>query len=261
MELKGKEELLHLAESAALLAGKYLIDLRKEWFGIQSSSGHDLKIRADRESENIILQCLSKSNISVFSEEAGAVVAEGKKHEENINSGLFWIIDPLDGSLNYHQGIPLSCVSIALYDDAEPVLGVVFDFNHGELFSGVMGGGAWLNHQPIRPSHIDKISKAVMGTGFPVNSDFSSITLSRFIKELQQYRKVRLLGSAALSLCYVACGRIDAYREERIMFWDVAAGLALVQSAGGSVNVEGFTQKSSPGNVIAANGFLEIVWK
>lgn len=259
MEFQEKEELLHLAESAALLAGKYLVDLRKEWFSIQSASGHDLKIRADRESEKIILRCLSKSNISVFSEETGDVVAERKEQKVNIDSGFYWIVDPLDGSLNYHQGIPLSCVSIALYNETEPVLGVVFDFNSGDLYSGVMGGGAWLNHQPIRPSYVDKISKAVIGTGFPVNADFSDVTLSRFIKEIQQFRKVRLLGSAALSLCYVACGRIDAYREERIMFWDVAAGLILVKSAGGTVKADGFTQKSSPGNVIAANGFLEIL--
>lgn len=257
MTKKEKGELLHLAESAALLAGVSLKNKRDEWRNLKTASGRDVKISADLESESIIIESLAGSNIPIFSEETGSITAKkGRKTSSDTN--LLWIIDPLDGSLNYHQGVPLSCVSIALYKGLKPVFGVVFDFNQGELFSGLIGSGAWLNHRPIKTSHVNELSKAVLGSGFPVNTDFSSSALSRFIGEIQQFRKVRLFGSAALSLCYVACGRIDAYREENIMFWDVAAGLALVQSAGGTVKVENFGHMGSPVNVMAANGLLKI---
>ena len=256
MNLKEKEILLHLAESAALLAGASLKNKRDEWRNLKTASGHDVKISADVESEAIIIESLAGSNIPIFSEETGSITAKkGRKKLSDTN--LLWIIDPLDGSLNYHQGIPLSCVSIALYNGLKPVLGVVFDFNYSELFSGLIGSGAWLNHRAIQPSQTKEISKSVLCTGFPVNTDFSSPSLSLFIDEIQQFRKVRLLGSAALSLCYLACGRVDAYREENIMFWDVAAGLALVQSAGGVLKLENFGHIASPVNVTAANGLLK----
>jgi fructose-1,6-bisphosphatase/inositol monophosphatase family enzyme len=254
---KEKEKLLHLAESSALLAGASLKNQRDKWRNLRTASAHDVKISADQKSESIIINLLAGSNIPILSEEAGSIAAE-KEMRKSADTNLLWIIDPLDGSLNYYQGIPLSCVSIALYTGVKPVLGVVFDFNHGELFSGLIGSGAWLNHHPIRTSHINEISKAVLGTGFPVNTDFSGPALSRFISEIQQFRKVRLFGSAALSLCYVACGRIDAYREKNIMLWDVAAGLALVHSAGGVVEVENLEHMDSPANVVASNGFLRI---
>lgn len=257
MNLKGREKLLHLAESAALLAGSCLKNRWEEWRSLNTASGHDVKIRADQESEKIIVERLAGSNIPIFSEEAGSIAAE-KGRKKTADTNLLWIIDPLDGSLNYHQGVPLSCVSIALYNETLPILGVVFDFNHGDLFSGLVGIGAWLNHRAIRPSQVGEISKAVLCTGFPVNTDFSGPALARFIEGVQRFRKVRLLGSAALSLCCVACGRVDAYREENIMFWDVAAGLALVQSAGGVVQVENLEHLGFPADVLATNGCLRI---
>lgn len=257
MRQKEKEKMLHLAESAALLAGASLKNQRDKLRNLKSASAHDVKISADQESESIVVDLLAGSNIPILSEEAGLIAAE-KESKKSSDTNLLWIIDPLDGSLNYYQGIPLSCVSIALYTGAKPVLGVVFDFNRDELFSSLIGSGAWLNQNPIRTSSVNEISKAVLGTGFPVNTDFSSPALSHFIREIQQFRKVRLFGSAALSLCYVACGRIDAYREENIMFWDVAAGLALVHSADGVVKLEKLENMDSPVNVVASNGFLGI---
>lgn len=258
MRQKEKEKLLRLAESTALLAGEFLKNQREDLRSLRTASGHDVKIRADIESERIIVERLAESDIPIFSEESGAVAAGEQRKKKAVPTNLVWIVDPLDGSLNYYQGIPLSCISIALYNGNKPVLGVVFDFNHGELFSGLIGGCAWLNYQTIQTSHVKEISKAVLGTGFPVNTDFSSSALSCFISEIQQFRKVRLLGSAALSLCYVACGRIDAYREENIMFWDVAAGLVLIQAAGGVVQVKNFEHPGSPVNAVASNGLLKI---
>jgi len=255
---KKKEKLLHLAESTALFAGECLKNRREDWRTLKTASGHDVKIRADRESEEIIIERLAGSHLPIFSEEAGAVTTGKEKKRKDDKSSLVWVIDPLDGSLNYHQGIPFSCVSIALYEGKNPILGVVYDFNRSELFTGLVGVGAWLNHDPVKPSQVDEIPAAVLGTGFPVNTDFSSQSLSRFIGQIQRFRKVRLLGSAALSLCYVACGRIDAYQEENIMLWDVAAGCALVQASGGEVQIENFRDPEAPLTVTATNGKLKI---
>ena len=245
--------LLRLAEAAALLGGHYLKRRRGEWQNLEKSAGHDVKIRADRMAEELIVaQLRTDNNLRVFSEESGYIEGRDKDHSE-----LVWIIDPLDGSLNYHQGIPLCCVSIALYRGREAILGVVYDFNHDELFSGLTGVGAWLNQRLIKPSDVSEISSAVLGTGFPVNTDFSSLSLSRFIEQVQHFRKVRLFGSAALSLSYVACGRVDVYQEENIMFWDVAAGCALVQSAGGKVQLIG-DSLDAPVTVIAKTGSLHL---
>jgi myo-inositol-1(or 4)-monophosphatase len=251
---KEKEELFHLAKTAALAAGEHLRDKGENWRKLETATGHDVKIRADRESERLIIDWISSAGFSIFSEEAGLV----SDKERKANSGYVWIVDPLDGSLNYHKDIPISCVSIALYNDTQPIIGVVYDFNRDELFSGLVGSGAWLNQQPIQPSAVNEISNAVLATGFPVNTDFSSTALAHFIGEIQQFRKIRLFGTAALSLCYVACGRIDAYREDRIMFWDVAAGLALLKSAGGVLHVKNFEHPGASVNVVATNGVLRI---
>lgn len=251
-------QLLHLAESAALLAGAQLRSRRGEWREMTASAGRDVKIAADRNSEALIVARLSESGIPLYSEEAGAIAARPAARRATKAAGPLWIIDPLDGSLNYHQGIPLCCVSVALYEGPRPVLGVVYDFNHDEMFCGLAGRGAWLNHGPIEPSRTDLVSRAVLATGFPVRGDFSTDAVGRFVAEVQGFRKVRLLGSAALSLCYVACGRVDAYREDGIRFWDVAAGLVIVEAAGGLVSVEKMESPASAVDVLAANGRLAI---
>lgn len=249
-------ELLHLAESAALLAGSHLRNRRGEWKDLTAASGHDVKIAADRHSEALIVEQLAGSGIPLYSEEAGAIDTRRTARRSSKAAGPLWIIDPLDGSLNYHRGIPLCCVSIALYEGRRPILGVVYDFNHDEMFCGHSGRGAWLNHSPMEPSRTDLVSRAVLATGFPVRTDFSGPALSKFVGEVQGFRKVRLLGSAALSLCYVASGRIDAYREDGIMFWDVAAGCAIAEAAGCTVSVEKYEHHASPVHVLATNGRL-----
>jgi myo-inositol-1(or 4)-monophosphatase len=115
----------------------------------------------------------------------------------------------------------------------EPLLGVVYDFNRDEMFTGLVTEGAWLNGMPIKVSDVVEESKAVLCTGFPISTDFSELALLNFVKDIQSYRKVRLIGSAALSLAYVASGRVDAYQENDIAIWDVAAGIAIVKAAGG----------------------------
>ncbi len=114
-----------------------------------------------------------------------------------------------------------------------PLFGVVYDFNREELFTGIVGEGAWLNDLPISISTTKNASNAILATGFPTSSDFSKDALLKVVDNIKRYQKIRLLGSAALSLAYVACGKVDVFQEKNIKIWDVAAGIALVKAAGG----------------------------
>jgi myo-inositol-1(or 4)-monophosphatase len=225
------EELLRLAIQAARTAG---MDLARQWSPggaiVTLESAHDVKIDADRRSEELILGILLRhTGVPIMTEEAGRVGASDG------TSGLVWIVDPLDGSVNYMMGIPFCCVSVGLWQDGAPLAGVVFDFLRDELFAGIIGEGAWLNGRSIRMRETSRPEAAVLCTGIPAGSDFSSDALADFVRYVRQYRKVRLLGSAALSLVYIASGRADLYHERNIKLWDVAAGLAVLQAAGGTV--------------------------
>lgn len=176
----------------------------------------------------------------------------------------FWIIDPLDGTLNYSRSIPISCISIALWQKQKPVIGIIYDFYHDEMFSGAVEQspihreeGAWLNNEPIMTAHVLDKSQGVICTGFPSWRDYGTESLLKFVKKIQDWKKVRLIGSAALSLAWVACGRVDAYMEEDIRIWDVAAGLALVKAAGGNVYFKA-NERSNFVTAIAANKNLLI---
>ncbi len=221
---------LNLAVEAAKSAGNFL-RMQKGKKDILSSKGRDIKLRADRESETIILESLKVSDYPVLAEESG-------QHGVMDSQLPVWIVDPLDGTLNFSRGLPLCCISIALWQGEKPILGVIYDFNGEELFVGLVGKGAWCGERGVSVSDISVVENAVLGTGFQVGRNFSDESLKGFLARVQRFKKVRLLGSAALSLAYVACGRIDAYMEEDIMLWDIAAGAALVLAAGGSVEVQ-----------------------
>jgi myo-inositol-1(or 4)-monophosphatase len=218
---------LAVAEEAALLAGAYLLAHRTD-VSIESQYGKDMKISADRESERLIIDILKqKSDFSIFSEEKGLIGAATGGDD------LKWIVDPLDGSLNFLRGIPSCCVSIGLWSGNRPLLGAIYDFNREELFTGIAGTGAWLNGNRIKVSKLNVENEAVLLTGFPVNTDYSSRGLKDYIAQVRAFKKIRLIGSAALSIAYVAAGRADAYFERDIMLWDIAAGLAILSGAEG----------------------------
>ena len=241
---------LKVAEHAAREAGKFLIQARTSEAIVTADLERDVKLAADRGSEERIIRVLhERTSFAIFSEESGMV--EGT----DLSQGLQWIVDPLDGSLNYLQDIPLFCVSIGLWREQEPLLGAVYDFNHDEMFTGIMGEGAWLNGLPIHVSNTARLDQAVLCTGFPVDTDFSPEALGNYVEQVRAYKKVRLLGSAALSLCYVAAGRADAYFERDIKLWDVAAGLAIVRGARGQI-VRGVSQKPHALNIYASNPSL-----
>ncbi len=219
---------LAIAVKTARSAGDYLLKNKTAFQTVDVDSAHDLKLRADRLSEKRIVDHLRKHTpFSILSEESGML--------KGSEDGFWWVVDPLDGTINYFHQIPLSCVSIALCYQQRPVLGVIYDFGRKELFTGVVGQGAWLNGRKIRVSRRKYKRQAVLATGFPSQNALSVDDIDTFVRNLNTYRKVRLLGSAALSMAYVAAGRMDSYYEKDIMFWDVAAGVALIKAAGGKI--------------------------
>jgi myo-inositol-1(or 4)-monophosphatase len=241
---------LSLAVQAARGAGQYL--LATEGAGaVVKDLPRDVKLAADRDAEEIIVKILRQhSDFPMLTEEQGQLPARGEA------TGLRWIIDPLDGSLNFLQGIPFCSVSVALWREQQPLLGVVYDFHRQELFTGRVGDGARLNGKPIQVSSTREMGKAILCTGFPASTDFAPEPLLKLVEQLRHYRKVRLLGSAALSLAYVAAGRADAYFERDIKIWDVAAGVALVK-AGGGVTVLTDSPVVNAVTAYAGNPFLE----
>jgi myo-inositol-1(or 4)-monophosphatase len=236
--------LLETAIEAAYAAGT-ILSAQTEAV-VNNDTGHDIKLQADKDAEKIILNQLQHTGINILSEEIGFV-------KNNLDTSLCWIIDPLDGSLNYARDIPLYCISIALWDRDKPVFGVVYDYVHNSLYKGVIGQGAFLNDVEINVSHIAQRSQSVIATGFPVYSSFDTETLSSFIQYLQSYKKVRLFGSAAFSMMMVAKGAVDAYREDNIAWWDVAAGIAITLAAGGYVEYDFTDRKKHLMRVLAVN--------
>lgn len=239
---------LDLATRAARQAGEFLRGYDRQAIVVLSEEGKDIKIGPDKESERLLIDRLTaESPFSILSEEEGSIERD---------DACLWVIDPLDGSLNFLRGMPSCCVSIALCRGSTPLLGVIYDFNRDELFSGIVGEGAWLNDRPMHVSAVPERARAVLCTGFPSQSSFSTGALATFLERVQAFKKVRLLGSAALSLAYVACGRVDAYTERGIKWWDVAAGVALVQAAGGEAQLLEF-QEGNAVDILMTNARLE----
>ncbi|MFP6615598.1 MAG: inositol monophosphatase family protein [Candidatus Hydrogenedentota bacterium] len=237
---------LKLALTAAEAGGAILRDAMTRTKTVLSAEGKDIKLQADRDSEGAIIDALASSGFPVLAEESG-------EHGETGTDGAMWVIDPLDGTMNFNRGIPICCVSIGLVEKGEPVLGVIYDFNHENWYTGIVGEGAWLNDEPMTVSDVSDKSQAILSTGLPVNRDYSGGALEAFADQAQQFKKIRCFGSAAMSLTFVASGCVDAYTEDDIMLWDVAAGAALVEVAGGYVSLEKSEKLTWARNVNAAS--------
>lgn len=226
------KHLLAVADAAAAAAGEALLANRVQWGVIEGEHGREVKIDADKRAEELILTAIARdSDYPIISEEAGWTRALQR------GDRFVWAIDPLDGSVNYLRGYPHCAVSIALLDQGAPVLGVVDCFVLRERFTGIVGAGAWLNGAPMRVSPIANPAKGILQTGVP--SRASDESMKAFERRLRTWQKVRMIGSAASALAYVAAGRAEAYRESGSMIWDVAAGCALVKAAGGEFRIEG----------------------
>jgi myo-inositol-1(or 4)-monophosphatase len=181
--------------------------------------------------------------------------------EETINTvgkTYTWIIDPLDGTTNFIHGIPTYAVSIALYEEDQPVIGVVYEINRGEMFFTFKGGAAYLNNKEIRVSQATDLSQCLLATGFPYYQfDKQPQYIQLFTDMMQKCHGLRRIGSAAVDLAYVACGRFDAYFEYNLNSYDVAAGAYLVQQAGGkTMNFSGGAEFLEKREMLATNGLI-----
>ena len=213
---------LEIAIKSARKAGKFLIENKNKSKKVLVELGRDIKIELDRECENLIRADLKKTNIEILGEEYGG---EGS---QDITK---WVIDPIDGTANYFRGLDQCCVSIALMKGMKSKIGVIYNFNTDEIFYASSGNGAYLNEKKIEVSDISDESKASLFTGFPASESIESQSL--FLKDLKVWKKIRMFGSAALSCAYVASGRGDYYAEKGVYLWDFAAGICLVEEAGG----------------------------
>ena len=217
------KNLKQLAIKAAKEAGEYLLKNKTAKKEIFSEQGRDIKLEIDRSTEKLIRASLRESDISILGEEYG-----GKSSD-----GLIWVIDPIDGTANYFRGLDQCCISIALMDGNQALLGIIYNFNTNELFHAQHEQGAFLNDLPISVSNISEKNKASLTTGFPASESIESSL--DFLDGLKEWKKIRMFGSAALSCAYISSGRCDAYIEKGVYLWDFAAGICLVNEAGGRV--------------------------
>ena len=145
------------------------------------------------------------------------------------------MVDPLDGTANFSRGIPICCVSIALIDNDKPILGVINDFNHNEVYFGSIETPSMKNNELLRISNIKNAEKGTLMTGLPTNTDYSDVGMEKLVERFQKWKKVRMIGSAAMASIYVASGKAEMYFESGTNIWDVAAGIAIAEAAGGKV--------------------------
>ena len=217
---------LKIAKKAAKEAGNFLKKNKKDLNNTLLSTNRDIKLLADIEAEKIIKDIIKKdSDFGILAEESGMTSAQSDKN--------LWVVDPLDGTANYSRNIPLCCVSIAILSDFKPVMGVIYDFNNNELYEGSINSSAYLNGYEISVSKTKKSQEGVLVTGLPNNTDYSDESMIEMIKNFQNWRKVRMIGSAALASAYIASGKADLYMEKKSYLWDIAAGAAIVNAAGG----------------------------
>ena len=231
-----KEEInqsLKIAKEAAKNAGRILLNNRKVLNKVTFTSDKDIKLKADEKAESIIIATLNEtSSFPILAEESG-------KSEDDLEE-TFWVVDPLDGTANYARSIPLCCVSIALVHKLKPVLGVIYDFNNDDMYEGSIQLDAKLNETTINVSNTESRKNGVLLTGLPNNTDYSDSALLKMVKDFQEWRKVRMIGSAAIASCYVASAKADVYKEFGTYLWDVAAGAAIVNAAGGKAEITNY---------------------
>lgn len=245
--------MLQLAVDAALEAGKFLKMNIGKIRHIEHKQGEErnLVTEIDKKAEELIIDKIRKRypNHNFLGEESGTHKAV---------SDYKWIIDPLDGTTNFTHGLPIFCTSIALEYKGEILLGAIYDPNPDELFTAEKSKGAYLNNRRIHVSQARRLMESLIVTGFPYDIKENPYNaVQHFSNFLMQCQAVRRLGSAALDLSYVACGRFDGFWEVTLNPWDMAAGVLIVQEAGGKfTNFKGFPSDIYTPNVLATNGFI-----
>jgi myo-inositol-1(or 4)-monophosphatase len=239
---------------AAIKAARAAGALVRENFGrplkVNVEEAHDIKLELDVRSQALITDLLLEKfpDHAILGEEGSA---------ENTTTEFEWVIDPIDGTVNYFYAIPHFCISIALREKGEIIVGVIYDPMRDELWHVELGGKAYLNNQPIQVSRSTDISQSVVSVGMSKTTAELEVGMSIFQDLLTRARKCRMMGSAALDLAYVATGRFDAYIERSVNWWDIAAGVLLVNCAGGRLDIAPSAIQNGKLSVIAWNGKID----
>ncbi len=241
---------LRAAERAARLAGDYLLSRFRTPLPVDEELAHDLKLRIDKETQQLIEDALREEfpDYSVLGEEGSSAA----------NADFVWIIDPLDGTVNYFYGLPLFCVSIALRVCDRVVLGCVYEPVRDMCYCAQEGGEATCNGNPIRVSTRADMREAIVFVGHGTHDGSGEIGVRRFAHVSAQVRKIRILGTAALTLCHIAEGCFDAYIENRTKLWDFAAAGFILERAGGRILFTPTDAAGEIGSLVAWNGLLPL---
>ena len=216
---------------------------------VSTKAPGDFVTSADKRTEKILIEELQKANADygIISEESGLINKSNNKNK--------WIIDPIDGTMNFLNGVPQFAISIGYEEDQEIKCGVIFNPVTNEMFCAEKGNGAYLNNSRIRVSNKKKIIDSLLVTGGPkYASDIKEKIFSEYVEVSKNVSNVRKFGSAALDMAYVASGRFDGYWQRELNYWDIAAGIVIVKEAGGFVNFFDEDNKNPlKKNIIASN--------
>ena len=242
---------LDVAIEAARAAGDLLRASFNRPKRVNLAEAHDIKLEIDVKAQTLITEILLRNfpEHSLYGEE-GIVGDQSSAHQ--------WVVDPLDGTVNYFYGIPHFCVSIALRFQGEIIVGVIYDPMREEMWTGRKGEQPLLNGAPFRVSERADLAEAVLSVGLSKTGETIEAAMPTLLKMIHRARKCRLMGSASLDMAYVACGRLDAYIEKGISLWDVAAGWLLIENAGGRVQLTPREDIKDKYSIVASNGVIDL---
>ncbi|PYL61498.1 MAG: inositol monophosphatase [Verrucomicrobia bacterium] len=242
---------LDAAENAARAAGKLLRQNFQQRQRVHEVAAHDIKLQIDIEAQELISKLLlDEFPAHALHGEEGIVGDQSSDHQ--------WIVDPLDGTVNYFYGIPHFCISIALRLRSEIMVGVIYDPMREEMWTGQKGEAPELNGEAFHVSDRADLAEAVISIGLAKTAETISANFPLLQEMIHRVRKCRVFGSAALDMAYVACGRFDAYIETGISLWDIAAGWLLVENAGGTVDLRPRENMKDKYSIVASNGVIDL---
>jgi myo-inositol-1(or 4)-monophosphatase len=242
-------DFLTTAVDAALLAGKLLRENFAQPLEVDAMHAHDIKLELDRRTQKLI-----EDHILARYPDHAILGEEGMRGG---SSDCEWIIDPLDGTVNYFYGIPHFATTLAVRRNDELLAGVIHDPLRDETWTVEAGGPALLNGQAIRVSTRTDLQDCMISMGVSKTIDTIDSTLPLFSNAIRRVKKMRMLGSAALDIAYVATGRLDAYIESTIGLWDIAAGVLLVRAAGGVVDLHPHANDPGKFSITATSGHAD----
>jgi myo-inositol-1(or 4)-monophosphatase len=242
---------LEVAKEAAQAAGRLLRTRFEKPLTVNAATAHDIKLEVDVLAQDLITKILLGRfpEHALYGEE-GIVGDQASDHQ--------WVVDPLDGTVNFFYGIPHFCVSIALRLRGEVIVGVIYDPIRDELWGVEKGQAPLLNGRPFQVSARAHLAEAIVSIGLAKTEATIAAGLPLLEEMVHRVRKCRMMGSAALDMAYVACGRLDAYIEQGISLWDIAAGWLLVEAAGGRVELKQRQDMRDKFRIVASNGRLEL---